>query len=98
MSAVKGKSKRQTARRNVMGNPHEELMLREDAGGGGPTDHSVQLTAQMQGQNVVVTGNGGFTFANKSGAHRLNFSLNDSTGLNVTFLSLDRQDNCSTCP
>lgn len=65
---------------------------------GQPTQHNVPLTASLSGNTVTVTGNGSANLPKKSGAHRFDFTLSDSTGLNVKFDSLDTEDDCSTCP
>jgi len=65
------------------------------------TNQDVQLTANMQGQRVVISvtaGNAGPSLPFNSGQHRFTFGLIDNTGLGVQFSSLDTQDNCSTCP
>lgn len=63
------------------------------------TDHDVLITATRAGDRVRINGYGGSgNLAVDSGAHRFNFTLQDNTGLNVCFSSLDTEDNCSTCP
>jgi hypothetical protein len=65
------------------------------------TNQDVQLTANMQGQRVVISvtaGNASPSLGYNSGQHRFTFGLIDNTGLGVRFSSLDTQDNCSTCP
>jgi len=80
-----------------MANEHQELQMEHPAGEG-QTDLSIQLTATLQNGQVVITGNGGASLPAKSGSHRFMFSLDDQTGLGVTFLSLDAADNCTDCP
>ena len=63
-----------------------------------PTRHDIQLTANRTGNRVTISGNGGATLPKASGAHRFNFTLADSTGLNVEFSSLDTEDNSSNYP
>jgi hypothetical protein len=62
------------------------------------TDHSIALTARLSGNKVSVTGPGSATLPARSGSHRFNFTLDDQTGLNVTFQSLTAADDCTTCP
>lgn len=62
---------------------------------------TIELVANIVGGNVVISvasGNASPNLPAKSGQHRFNFNLTDNTGLGITFLSLDAQDNCSTCP
>jgi hypothetical protein len=62
------------------------------------TPHTIQLTATIDGNTIVVSGNGGASLPVNSGAHRFDFSLTSPPGVTVKFESLDTQDNCSTCP
>lgn len=80
-----------------MANEHQELQM-EQAGGEGQANLDIQLTATLQNGQVVIAGNGGANLPARSGSHRFMFSLNDQTGLGVTFLSLDAADNCTDCP
>lgn len=80
-----------------MANEHQDLEM-EHPMGEGQTDLGIQLTATLQNGQVVITGNGGASLPARSGSHRFMFSLDDDTGLGVTFLSLDAADNCNTCP
>lgn len=80
-----------------MADEHLELQMEEKMGVG-TGEISITLTATLSNGQVSVTGNGGANLPRATGAHRFNFSLVDQTGLNVTFLSLDAADNCTTCP
>jgi len=62
------------------------------------TDHDIPLTATLTGSTVKIDGNGAANLPKGSGAHRFRFTLNDQSGLNVRFSSLDTEDNRSTCP
>ena len=62
-------------------------------------DQTAALTANRSGNTVTVTGPSSFNLPVDTGATRFNFTLTDNTGgLDVKFQSLDREDNCSTCP
>lgn len=61
------------------------------------TNHTIQLTTRVQGNRILVDGQGGATLPKGSGAHRFRFNLNDATGFDVRFASLDTEDNAS-CP
>lgn len=64
-------------------------------------DHDIQLTANFQGQHVVLSvtaGDPSPTLAYNTGQHRFTFGLIDNTGLSIAFQSLDSQDDCSICP
>ena len=66
-----------------------------------PNDHDIQITANLQGQRVVLSvtaGDPAPKLDRDSGRHRFTFGLIDNTKLGVAFDSLDTQDNCSTCP
>lgn len=60
-------------------------------------DRDISLTATRDGSTVNITGDGEANLPAKSGAHRFKFTLNDPTGLNVRFSSLDAQD-AVPCP
>ena len=62
------------------------------------TIHDIPLRATLRGSRVRIDGNGAASLPTNSGAHRFDFTLDDQTGLNVQFASLDTQDNLSTCP
>lgn len=59
---------------------------------------NIQLTANRTGNRVTINGNGARNLPKGSGAHNFQFTLVDTTGLNVEFASLDTEDNSSTCP
>ena len=80
-----------------MSDQFPELKMKEQIGAPA-NDHAIQLTAALSGNKVVVTGTGGATLPPKSGSHRFDFTLDDQTGLNVSFLSLDAADNSTSCP
>jgi len=62
------------------------------------TPHTVELTATIVGNKVKVAGAGGATLPQDSGSHRFDFTIVSPPGVTVEFASLDREDNCSTCP
>ena len=57
----------------------------------------IQLTANRTGNRVNIVGDGDRSLAPGSGAEVFDFALADPTGLNVSFSSLDTQDN-GRCP
>jgi hypothetical protein len=66
------------------------------------TKYDIELTAERSGNNTVsVTctgGDPGPSLKHGSGAHQFKFTLQDGTGLNVKFASLDTEDDCPNCP
>jgi hypothetical protein len=60
--------------------------------------HTVELTATIDGNTVIISGDGGADLPKNSGAHHFDFTLSCPPGVTVSFESLDTQDNCSTCP
>jgi hypothetical protein len=80
--------------------PEPDLELQEKTATSS-VDHDIQLTANLQGQKVVISvtaGSADPSLPYNSGQHRFVFGLIDNTGLGVAFGSLDTQDNCSICP
>ena len=65
---------------------------------GSAPDREIPLTTSREGNIVRILGEGGADLPKGSGAHRFRFTLNDTTGLNVEFSSLDTQDDVSSCP
>jgi hypothetical protein len=64
-------------------------------------EHDIGLSADRSGDIVIISlisGDPGPSLGHGSGAHRFRFTLQDSTGINVQFASLDTQDNWSSCP
>lgn len=61
-------------------------------------DQDVALTATRTGNRVRIAGPRSFNCPVDSRANRFNFTLADNTNLDVSFRSLDREDDCSTCP
>lgn len=61
------------------------------------TNVDVALIATRNGNRVRIDGNGGANLPIDSGAHRFTFTLQDNSGLNVRFSSLDTEDG-GTCP
>jgi hypothetical protein len=59
----------------------------------------VPLTATVVGNTIRITGQGDADLTKDSGAHRFNFTITQPPGgPTVSFGSLDREDDCSTCP
>lgn len=68
---------------------------------GGPNNHDIVLTATLSGSTITVSctsGDPGPTIARGSPAQHFSFTLQDNTGLNVQFASLDTKDGLSSCP
>lgn len=80
-----------------MANEHQGLEM-EHPTGEGQTDLSIPLTATLENGSVVVRGNGSASLPAHSGSHRFMFSLDDQTGLDVVFTTLDAADDCTACP
>ncbi len=67
----------------------------------GSNDHDIELRADRSGNTITITpisGDPAPSLGRGSGAHRFQFVLQDNTGLNVRFASIDTQDNCPNCP
>ena len=67
----------------------------------GAADHDIVLSASLSGNTISVTctsGDPAPSLGRGSGAHHFSFTLQDSTGHNVQFASLDTADGWSTCP
>lgn len=65
------------------------------------SNHDIVLSADRSGNIITITcigGNPGPSLKRGSPAHRFRFTLQDNTGLNVKFASLDTEDNCPNCP
>ena len=76
-------------------------MIMEDEQMNGANDHSITLSATIAGKKISIDCVGGDpapSLARGSGAHHFTFTLQDSTGHNVQFASLDTQDGWSSCP
>lgn len=66
---------------------------------GEPPQHDIGLEANRgKDDEVSVTGEGEANLPPGSGRHRFKFTLTDNTGLNVSFRSLDTEDNSTSCP
>lgn len=76
----------------------EHVKVKEGIMGASVRNHDIPLTATLTGSKVTIEGDGDLTLKKGAPAHRFRFTLNDETKLNVEFASLDREDNCSTCP
>ena len=67
-------------------------MIMEDEQMNGANDHSITLSATIAGKKISIDCVGGDpapSLARGSGAHHFTFTLQDSTGHNVQFASLD---------
>lgn len=62
----------------------------------GPID--ITLTAVKNGNVISILGDGDANIPQNQAATRFNFTLNDGTGFNVKFASLDTADNSTACP
>jgi len=62
----------------------------------GPVE--IQLTANLSKSVITISGSGDVDIPEGQQATRFNFTLNDSTGFNVKFASLDAEDNSTACP
>jgi hypothetical protein len=63
--------------------------------------HSITLTTTVSGTTISISapaGNGGTSLPVDQAATRFNFTLQDSSGQNVQFSSLDTADGITTCP
>ena len=75
--------------------------LHEDNDAGDPPNNQIDigLTATLSGTNITVSGPPGpFECEKDKGAYQFNFTLDDQTGCNVRFDSLDVRDNSNSCP
>ena len=63
-----------------------------------PPQHSIPLTTSVSGNTISIIGNGARTLPTGQAATHFTFTLNDTSGGNVQFASLDAADNMSTCP
>lgn len=69
-----------------------------------PTDdlgnpkNDVTLTTSVNGTTISITGDGDYTCKQNQAATHFNFTLQDTSGGNVKFASLDTCDNIDTCP
>lgn len=60
--------------------------------------HDVTLNATLSGNTVTISGTGDFSIPRGQAATHCKFILNDTSGTNVMFDSLDAADNTTTCP
>jgi hypothetical protein len=65
---------------------------------GDPAPIEITLTATLSGNVITVAGPGNASLPVNQKATRFNFTLNDNTGYNVKFASLDAADNSTACP
>lgn len=65
-----------------------------------PTQPNVDIAlgTAVNGTTITITGNGDATLPQGQSATVFNFTLNDGSGANVQFSSLDAKDGISTCP
>jgi hypothetical protein len=63
-----------------------------------PPKHEVTLSTTVNGTVISISGNGGFSLPTGQAATHCKFALNDTSGANVQFSSLDTQDGIATCP
>lgn len=63
-----------------------------------PQSHAIPLTTSVSGNVITISGNGDWTLNAGTPATEFRFTLNDTSGANVQFASLDTADNISSCP
>jgi hypothetical protein len=59
---------------------------------------NIPLTTSVHGNRISINGSGNASLPQNQGATVFNFTLNDTTGGQVRFSSLDAQDNSTSCP
>jgi len=59
---------------------------------------TIPLTTSVHGNRISINGSGNASLPQNQGATVFNFTLNDTTGGQVRFSSLDAQDNSTSCP
>lgn len=68
---------------------------------GSAEDHDIVLTATLTGKRIAITctsGDPGPNIPRGSPAQHFSFTLQDNSGHNVRFASLDTEDGWSSCP
>jgi hypothetical protein len=63
-----------------------------------PPTVNVNLGTSVSGNTITITGNGAINIPAGQQATHINFFLNDTSGGQVQFVSLDAQDNSTSCP
>jgi len=67
-----------------------------DPPGGPPIN--ISLSTSVSGNTISIVGTGGASLPKGQGATHFKFTLNDTSGGNVQFASLDAADNSTSCP